>query len=123
MGLFTKDKKPALMLAEDKLAYEPVNYNSVLDWLCGLDTTDYYKMLKVASIYRKAHQDAADALEETNQPTTFINEPITNQEAKNILDEDDLESSFLDEPDFLEEKLATSRQTILAENKSIRKAK
>ena len=120
MGIFNNNKKPAGMLEEDELDYNPVDYDSVLEWLCGLSISDYSKVLEVAAIYRKAQQDSADALELINHVRTYIIKPIT--ESDNILDDDDLDSSFLDEPDFLDEKPAKSKQTIQVEARRSKKA-
>jgi len=120
MGIFNNNKKPAGMLDVDELDYNPVDYDSVLEWLCGLSTTDYSKVLEVAAIYRKAQQDSADALELINEVRTYIIKPIT--ETNNILDDDDLDSSFLDDIELLDRNPAKSKQTIQVEARRTRKS-
>ncbi len=90
MSLFRKPKKvtPALISDEEINAFTGVNYDNVLGWLVGLSEVDFDKVTKVANIYRKADFEAAQELEVTNEPTTFINPP---------------EPEATDEPAFLEE--------------------
>lgn len=45
---------PAILEPED-----PVNYDSVLDWIVGLSKDDYEKFVGVAQIYREANHYAA----------------------------------------------------------------
>lgn len=58
---------PAAMQPED-----PVNYNSVLDYLVGLSDDDYKKMTRSAEIYRKANKDVAKVIGIEDEPTTAI---------------------------------------------------
>lgn len=94
---------------------QAVNFNTVLEWLIGLGDDDYNKVVKVSGIHRKAYGDAADALGEPLDPTTFINppEPVSNmvvvdkdvhhldhKRPKTMLDDDDeLNMAFLDDDD------------------------
>lgn len=74
-GLFGKRKAssgepvsiPAAMQAED-----PVNYNSVLDYIVGLSDKDYKKMTASAEIYRDANKKVAKLLGIKDEPTTTI---------------------------------------------------
>ena len=74
-GLFGKRKKvatepvsiPASMQAED-----PVNYNSVLDYVVGLSEKDYKKLTASAEIYRDANKKVANLLGIKDEPTTTI---------------------------------------------------
>lgn len=74
-GLFGKRKKvasepvsiPASMQAED-----PVNYNSVLDYVVGLSDKDYKKLTASAEIYRDANKKVAKLLGIKDEPTTTI---------------------------------------------------
>lgn len=58
---------PAAMQPED-----PVNYNSVLDYLVGLSDKDYKKMTGSAEIYRKANKEVARLIGVKDEPTTSI---------------------------------------------------
>lgn len=58
---------PAILQPEN-----PVNYDSVLDYLVGLDNKEYEKLLKVAVIYRDANKSAAKVLGVKDQPTTKL---------------------------------------------------
>lgn len=112
MGIFSnKDKALPSLFTDDELEPEAVavDYNSALDWLTGLSDEDYKKVCTVTEIYRKAQQEAAEALGIENQPTTFITQPEVEEPAdetvnKTILedDEDGDIAAILDEPDFLE---------------------
>lgn len=42
--------------------HEPVNYDSVLEWLLGLNQKDYDKLLKVVEVYREANKNEAKIL-------------------------------------------------------------
>lgn len=58
---------PAIMQPED-----PVNYNSVLDWLLGLSDKDYKTMQEVVNVYRDAGKTTAKLLKIKDQPTTAL---------------------------------------------------
>lgn len=58
---------PAIMQPED-----PVNYNTVLDWLLGLSDKDYKTMQEVVSVYREAGKTTAKLLKIKDQPTTEL---------------------------------------------------
>lgn len=90
MDLFKRNKKkpigdlsPVLTKADD-----PVNYNSVLDYLVGLSKEDYAAMIKVTGIYRDANKKAADVLKVEDQPTSQLkpDEP-TDDEIDQALDD------------------------------------
>ena len=74
-GLFGKRKRgatepvsiPAAMQPED-----PVNYNSVLDYVVGLSDKDYKKLTASADIYREANKKVAKLLGIKDEPTTTI---------------------------------------------------
>lgn len=74
-GLFGKRKRdanepvsiPAAMQPED-----PVNYNSVLDYVVGLSDKDYKKLTASAEIYRDANKKVAKLLGIKDEPTTTI---------------------------------------------------
>ena len=87
MGLFDrKDKTKSV--AEVLKPEDPVNYNSVLDYLTGLSPEDYKKMVKSADIYRKANKDVANILDVEDKPTTQLIEPKpTDDELDAALDE------------------------------------
>lgn len=90
MGLFGKEKKqlPELMTAADYA--DVANYESALNYLIGLSDDEYKKVTDVATIHRKAYQEAAAVLGTANEPTTFITPP-------------EPEETPEDEPDFLDD--------------------
>ena len=74
MGLLNRKKKnikdlPEVLAPAPK---DPVNYNSVLDYLVGLSNKDYDKICKITDIYRKAHAEAAVIYGVKDQPTTVL---------------------------------------------------
>lgn len=71
---FKRDKAPRtpVSVPESMKPEDPVNYNSVLDYLVGLDAKDFKKMTRSAEIYRKANKDVADLLGVEDTPTTSI---------------------------------------------------
>lgn len=100
MGFLDKFKsnKPALAPAELPAAMQPedpVNYNSVLDYLVGLSTDDFKKMTKSAEIYRKANKDVANLLEVEDEPTTAI------KTEKPEISDDELDDMLNTPPDAL----------------------
>jgi len=75
MKLFKRTEKTRLNQLPDALTakpVDPVNYNSVLDYLVGLSEVDYDKMCKVTGIYREANSKAAEVLGVADQPTTIL---------------------------------------------------
>lgn len=58
---------PAALQPED-----PVNYNSVLDYVVGLSDKDYKTMTASAEIYRDANKKVAKLLGIKDEPTTTI---------------------------------------------------
>lgn len=58
---------PTILQPED-----PVNYNSVLDWLLGLSDKDYKTMLEVVQVYRDAGKTTAKLLKIKDMPTTEL---------------------------------------------------
>lgn len=58
---------PAILQPED-----PVNYNSVLDWLLGLSDKDYKTMLEVVNVYREAGKTTAKLLKIKDTPSTEL---------------------------------------------------
>lgn len=72
---FNKPKKKPVELPQVLTEQEnPVNYNTVLDYLVGLSQREYEKILKVSSIYRKANKDAAKILGVKDEPTVTLKE-------------------------------------------------
>lgn len=66
-----RDAKP-VTLPEVLEPEDPVNYDSVLDWMIGLSESDYKLMRQVITIYRDANDKAAKALGIENTPTTQL---------------------------------------------------
>lgn len=112
---------PAALMADDN----PVNYDSVLDYLVGLDGKEYDKLLKVAIIYRDANKSAAKVLGVKDQPTTKLkDEKPTDDEIDAGLDTllethpDDLKAALENAPDKPEVKKeqAPSKETKITVN-------
>ena len=124
MGIFNNNKTknaPGALWPEAGIELEddPINYNSVVDWLVGLTAGDYSKVLSVSGIYRKANNEACKALEIDCQPTAFINPPEPEEPADKttILDSDDeLDMAFLDDAVPIK-----SKQTVQVETRKIKK--
>lgn len=98
---------PAAFMADDN----PVNYDSVLDYLVGLDGKEYDKLLKVAVIYRDANKSAAKVLGVKDQPTTKLkDDKPTDEEMEDALDgllethPDDLKDAIINAPEKPEVK-------------------
>lgn len=67
---------------------DPVNYDSVLDWMLGLSESEYKLMRQVITIYRDADQKAAQALGVEVKPTTFIKgKKLTSKQIDDGLDQ------------------------------------
>jgi len=91
---------PAIMQPE-----EPVNYNSVLDYLVGLSDKDYRKMTGSAEVYRKANKDVAKIVGIKDEPThTLLPEKPSEEQIDAELDgllethPDDLRAALENEP-------------------------
>lgn len=102
-----KVELPAAIMAEPN----PVNYDSVLDYLVGLDAKEYDKLLKVAVIYRDANKSAAKVLGVKDQPTTKLKDDTpTDDELDEALDgllethPDDLKAAMATAPEPTEHK-------------------
>ncbi len=101
--LFNRGKsagKP-VRIPESLQPANPVNYNSVLDYLVGLSPEEFKKMTKSAEIYRKADEQVAGLIGVENEPTTTIkNETpeLTDDDLDDLLvaDPKDLQSAFLE---------------------------
>ncbi len=81
---FSKRKTPKQTIFKDETPQ--TTYEQVVEYLEGLSTAEYIKVIEVADIYRKANDDAAKALKTENKPTTFIDPPS-----------DTLDTDFLDD--------------------------
>lgn len=112
---------PAALMADDN----PVNYDSVLDYLVGLDGKEYDKLLKVAVIYRDANKSAAKVLGVKDQPTTKLkDDKPTDDEIDSALDDlleihpDDFKEAVLNAPEKPEVKKeqAPSKETKITVN-------
>lgn len=97
-----KHKEPLSGLPELLKPEDPVNYNSVLDYLTGLSKADYSKIIKSADIYREANAKVAKVVgvkdEPTHQlmPTTQTGEE-QEKDLDTMLEADDLSTAFLDD--------------------------
>lgn len=92
-------KLPAILKPEN-----PVNYNSVLDWLLGLSDKDYKTMLDIVDAYRATRKTELKLLKLKDEPTTPLLVPQqTDEEIDNDLDElldthpDDLKNALENE--------------------------
>lgn len=96
--LFGKRKRTTdtVTVPEAMMPEDPVNYNSVLDYLVGLSKADYIKMIKSADIYREANTKVAKVIGIKDEPTTSI------KTEKPELGEDDLDMMLNADPDALE---------------------
>lgn len=88
---------PEILKPED-----PVNYNSVLDYMVGLSDKDYKKLTGSAEVYRKANKDVAKIVGVKDEPTHELMPPKPSEEQvdadlDNLLEADDLAGSFLDD--------------------------
>lgn len=88
MGFFNKYRKKEMVKLPPELEpINPVNYNSVLDYLIGLSNQEYNKILKVTDIYRDANKSAAKVLGVKEEPTTSIkSEEPTEEQVEDALD-------------------------------------
>lgn len=89
MSLFKKSKDGAKPVSQILVQQEdPVNYNSVLDYLVGLSKREYDKIIKVSVIYREANVAAAKVLGVKDEPTTTLKDESPADEAiEEALDE------------------------------------
>lgn len=105
MSLFGKKQPelPANFLDDEPAEAAGVDHNSVLDYLLQLKTQDYDKLLKLASIYRKANKEAGALIpqydpDKAPEAPEAPAEPEAEDDAL-LLDDDDLSTAFLeDEP-------------------------
>lgn len=74
MGIFERKKRPGIESLPAVLIQpeDPVNYNSVLDYMVGLSDKEYKQMTASAEIYRKANKDVAKVIGVKDEPTTTI---------------------------------------------------
>lgn len=103
-GLFSKRKGDStpVVVPEALMQEDPVNYNSVLDYLVGLSKADYAKMTKSAEIYREANTKVAKVIGVKDEPTTSIrnDKPELGEEELDAMlnaHPDDLSAAFLDD--------------------------
>lgn len=125
-GLNKKREKQPVELPPFMAEQDPVNYDSVLDYLVGLDGKEYDKLLKVAVIYRDANKSAAKVLGVKDQPTTTLkSETVTEDELDAGLDMLLLETDPADLKDALnnapeksevKKKQAPSKETKITVN-------
>lgn len=95
------DRSP-VVVPEAMKVQDPVNYNSVLDYLVGLSPEDFKKMTKSAEIYRKANKDVASLIGVEDEPTTSISTEkpeISDDDLDAMLsaDKDELTTAFLED--------------------------
>lgn len=83
---------------------EPVNFDSVLDYLTGLSDKNYTTICQVALIHRKANKKSSKILGVKDKPTTFINEPAITIEPNITLEK--VKIDYLDTPDLSKPKKA-----------------
>lgn len=101
-GIKSKRNKPSVELPAILQPENPINYNSVLDYLVGLSKSDYGKMIKSADIYRDANAKVAKVVGVKDEPTTSIQpkEEVSDDQVDSdldtLLDSDDVAGDFLD---------------------------
>lgn len=99
MDLFKRKNKPGLESIPSVLTQQedPVNYNTVLDYLVGLSKPEYDKIFKVSGIYRAADKEAAKVLGVKDEPTRTLATPKpTDEEIDDALDHA-LAGDFIDD--------------------------
>lgn len=100
-----RDKKAkvsgAVQLPEAFMPEDPVNYNSVLDYLVGLSDKDYKKMTGSVEIYREANKKVAKLVGIKDEPTTSIapHTEVSDEQLNDMLDADpkELKQAFIDD--------------------------
>lgn len=86
MGIFTKRQHKPVELPAIMQPEEPVNYDSVLDWLLGLDDKDYKVMLEVVEVYRNANRSTAKLLTKVKQNSQLTAHVLTDEQIDEGLD-------------------------------------
>ena len=88
-------------LPEAFMPEDPVNYNSVLDYLVGLSDKDYKKMTGSVDIYREANKKVAKLVGIKDEPTTSItpHSEVSEQQLDEMLEADpkELKQAFIDD--------------------------
>jgi len=80
----------------------PVNYNSVLDYMIGLSDKDYKKLTASAEVYRQANKQVAKIVGIKDEPTHALmpekqSDEQIEQDLDNMLNEPDLATAFLED--------------------------
>ena len=70
--LFGKRKPQPVEIPAILEPKNPVNYDTVLDWLLGLNDKDYKTMLEIANVYREAAKTTSKLLKVKDVPTTEL---------------------------------------------------
>lgn len=83
---------------------EPVDFDTVLDYLIGLSDKDYAVICAVAVNQRKANKKSSKILGIKDKPTTFINEPAITIEPNITLEK--VKIDYVDTPDLSKPKKA-----------------
>jgi hypothetical protein len=104
---------PTILQPED-----PVNYNSVLDYLVGLSDKDYRKMTGSAEVYRKANREVAKIVGIKDEPTHALLPETPSEDAIDAgLDTmlnahpDDLKAAIINQDEPEKPKKAQSAKT------------
>ena len=97
MGIFNRsDKDRAWELPHElTLQEEPVNYNSVLDYLVGLGQKDYEKLLKSSKIYRDANKQVAKVLGIKDEATVTLVPKLPSEEDMEVALDKALNGDFI----------------------------
>lgn len=90
MGLFGKKKLELPPLISDDELEPPVNFDSVIQYLEGLNRYEYEKLLKVVNIWRKANQEVNRLLPQKVGPV--INAVISEASPAPFITDDEAES-------------------------------
>lgn len=110
------ENNPPAIWSEMAPKEDPVNYNSVLDYLTGLSDKDYKKMVGSADIYRKANKDVAKLVGVKDEPTVALMPPespeLSDQDLDDMLNTDPETLAFIDdapEPEKPRKKQSTTK--------------
>lgn len=99
MGLFGKKRELSPLLPGVNIEAgldNPVNFDTVLDYLVGLNRYDFDRIIKVAGIYRAANKDAFKVLGVKDEPTAVITKET--REKLVLTDSDEISFMLDDEP-------------------------
>lgn len=115
-GLKNREAKQSVVIPESMKAEDPVNYNSVLDYLVGLSDKDYKKMTGSVDIYREANKKVAKLIGVKDEPTTSImteKPELTDDDLDGLLAADgkELAAAFIEDDNHVPPKASKPQAT------------